>query len=280
MTGSTSPNASSAPQVPIAPRVAPLWTDLGYRLRAQWKIKLVATPLLMGAFFVGYFFALKTPLFPVKIMPLIAFDAVVPFAPAALPLYLSLWVYVLLALALVSARRELFIYGQSVIGLATIGVGIFLLFPTAVPAPDIQWPEHPEFLFLKTVDATGNACPSLHVAFAVFSAMWLHRLLRVMRDPGIFRALSWLWGMGIVYSTMATKQHVAVDVFAGTALGFAAAALGLRRVEAEEARSHSDDRDPANALGSTIRSCGVLADDPTKFETGLNVEMRKSRTRN
>ena len=30
--------------------------------------------------------------------------------------------------------------------------------------------------FLKSMDASGNACPSLHVATAVFSGIWLHHL--------------------------------------------------------------------------------------------------------
>ncbi|MEO7413737.1 MAG: phosphatase PAP2 family protein [Opitutaceae bacterium] len=236
MTGSAvSPRATSAGGIPNDERPWRAWSEVIFRLRAHWRIKLVATPLLMSAFFVIYFLVLKAPLFRVKIMPLIALDAFIPFAPSALWIYLSLWVYIMFASALIGGRRELFIYGWTVIALATVGLGIFLLFPTAVPTPDIPWNEHGAFLFLKTVDATGNACPSLHVAFAVFSAMWLHRLLRAMGDPGIFRALSWLWGWGIVYSTLATKQHVVLDVFAGAALGIAAAALGIRRTDAEKA---------------------------------------------
>lgn len=201
------------------------------RLRSLWKIKLIATPLLMTAFFVAYFLVLKAPLFSVTVMPLTAVDDLVVFSPLALPVYLSLWIYVQLVLVLVADRRELFVYGQAVIGLAVVGLGIFLVYPTAVPVPQIDWTEYPAFLFLKTVDATGNACPSLHVAFAVFTAMWLHRILRVMGDRGAFRLTSWVWCVGIVYSTLATKQHVALDVFAGAGLGIAGAAIGLARVK-------------------------------------------------
>jgi membrane-associated phospholipid phosphatase len=33
------------------------------------------------------------------------------------------------------------------------------------------------------------------------------------------RALNWIWCLGILYSTVATRQHVFLDVLAGAALG-------------------------------------------------------------
>jgi len=45
--------------------------------------------------------------------------------------------------------------------------------------------------------------------------------------------LNWAWCTGIVYSALATRQHVAVDVLAGLVLGVLAACLSLRyRVDA------------------------------------------------
>ena len=83
--------------------------------------------------------------------------------------------------------------------------------------------------FLKNVDASGNACPSLHVATAVFSGIWLHNLLRRFCAPLWPRIFNWVWCVGIVYSAMATRQHAAVDVLAGLVLGVLAAYLSLRR---------------------------------------------------
>jgi len=80
---------------------------------------------------------------------------------------------------------------------------------------------------LQSVDGSGNACPSLHVAFAVFSALELDRILRRMGAHGLARGLSWGWCAGILYSTLATRQHVAIDLFAGAALGVAGAVLHL-----------------------------------------------------
>ena len=39
---------------------------------------------------------------------------------------------------------------------------------------------------------------------------------------------NWTWCTGIIYSTLATRQHVAVDVLAGLMLGVLAATLSLR----------------------------------------------------
>jgi membrane-associated phospholipid phosphatase len=78
------------------------------------------------------------------------------------------------------------------------------------------------------MDASGNALPSLHVATAVFSGIWLHHLLRRFGAPPWILILNWAWCTGIVYSAMATRQHVAVDVLAGLVLGVLAAGLSLR----------------------------------------------------
>jgi membrane-associated phospholipid phosphatase len=161
-------------------------------------------------------------------MPLTAADRLIAFRPEGLLLYLSLWFYVSLAPALLIDRRELVSYGLAAVALSVIGLGIFLFWPTAVPPPEIDWIQHPNFEFLKSVDATGNACPSLHVAFAVFTAVWFSRLLRQMGAGRIARALNWLWCAGILYSTVAIRQHVALDVLAGAALGAAVAAAHLR----------------------------------------------------
>jgi membrane-associated phospholipid phosphatase len=171
---------------------------------------------------------LRHPLYPVTLMPLTAVDRWIGFWPGALPLYLSLWFYVSLAPGLLIDRRELISYGFAALALSIIGLGIFLLWPTAVPRPDVDWPQHRAFAFLRSVDASGNACPSLHVAFAVFTAIWFERLWRQMGAGRLVRALNWLWCLGILYSTVAIRQHVSLDVLAGTMLGATVAAVHLR----------------------------------------------------
>lgn len=105
---------------------------------------------------------------------------------------------------------------------------IFYIWPTAVPVAHIDWAQYPNVDFLKNVDASGNACPSLHVATAFFSGIWLHYLLRHFGAPLWILSINSIWCLGIIYSTIAIRQHVAVDVWAGLALAGVAGLISLR----------------------------------------------------
>jgi membrane-associated phospholipid phosphatase len=205
----------------------------GPRLRVFWLSKMFGTTLGMTGFFIAYFWVLNHPAGPVTVMPLMFVDRLIGFQPATLPLYLSLWVYVSLAPALMVDRRELFSYGVAAAGLSVIGLGVFAFWPTAVPPADVDWSRYPGFAFLKATDASGNACPSLHVAFAVFTALGFTRLLRELGAGPWARTFNWLWCLGILYSTVATRQHVALDVIAGAALGAIVAGAHLRWMRAK-----------------------------------------------
>ncbi len=196
-------------------------------------LKSIGTPLLIGLFFGAYFYLLKQPAYPTTVMPITLLDRLIGFQPLALPLYLSLWVYVSLPPALLATRRELYGYGMAMAGTCLAALIVFYFWPTAVPAADIDWARYPDVAFLKSMDASGNAFPSLHVATAVFTGIWLHHLLRRFGAPPWILIFNWAWCIGIVYSALATRQHVAVDVLAGLVLGVLAATLSLRpRVDA------------------------------------------------
>jgi membrane-associated phospholipid phosphatase len=190
---------------------------------------MLATVLGIGAFFIAYFWVLRNPQDSVAVMPLTAIDRAVPIEPWALPLYLSLWFYVSIAPALLRNGRELARYGLATFVISVIGLGIFLFWPTTTPDFGIDWARYPSMAFLKRVDVSANACPSLHVAFAVFTGLWLDRLLREIGLGHGVRAGNVVWCLGILYSTLAVRQHVLLDVVAGAALG-AAVALAHRRL--------------------------------------------------
>jgi membrane-associated phospholipid phosphatase len=182
-------------------------------------LKMVGVSFFMTVFFVVYFEIQNRPGVVFQQMPLTWFDRLVPFEPMALPIYFSLWLYVSLPPGLFSDWRALVRYGASSAALCATGLGCFYLWPTAVPPADVDWTAHPSFAFLKDVDVGGNACPSLHVANAVFACFWLRIQLRELGAGRIARAINALWCVAIVVSTLATRQHVALDVLAGTALG-------------------------------------------------------------
>jgi membrane-associated phospholipid phosphatase len=191
-------------------------------------LKSIGTTLFISLFFGAYFYLLKAPAYPATVMPITLLDRLIGFQPLALPMYLSLWVYVSLPPALLATPRELYGYAMAMLGACLAGLIVFYFWPTVVPAADIDWAQYPDVAFLKSMDASGNACPSLHVATAVFSGIWLHHLLRRFGAPLWILILNWMWCIGIVYSALATRQHVAVDMLAGLALGVLAAYLSLR----------------------------------------------------
>ena len=205
------------------------WTqELWQGLKAHVGLKMLAGWLIAGGFFAGYFLLLKFPLFPVTVMPVIAADHWFAFWPGALWLYVSLWLYIALVPGLLIDRRELLDYYVAMIVLSLAGMVVFLLWPTASPHSNIDWAQHSAVGSVIAADDTGNALPSLHAAFAVFSAIWMDRLLRRIAAPGWLLVASAVWGCAILYSTLATRQHVVVDVIAGSALGWLGAALHIR----------------------------------------------------
>jgi len=191
-------------------------------------LKGIGTTLFISLFFGAYFYLLKDPAYPTTVMPITWLDHLIGFQPLALPMYLSLWVYVSLPPALLATRRDLYGYGMAMAATCLAGLIVFYFWPTAVPAANIDWAHYPDVDFLKSLDASGNACPSLHVTTAVFSGIWLYHLLRRFGAPLWILSINWIWCIGIVYSTLATRQHVAVDVLAGLLLGILAAYLSLR----------------------------------------------------
>lgn len=194
------------------------------RITTHFVLKTVGVTVFITAFFFAYFWLLNSPLFSVRTMPYTALDRAIEFQPLALVFYLSLWVYAPFPAMLACDKPQLYAYGRHSGALALLGLGIFLFFPTTIPPADIDWSLHPGFEFLKGVDASGNACPSLHVAFAVFAAIHIGAMLKRSHVTGWIRWANWLWCAAIAYSTLATKQHVAVDLFAGAILG---ACVGL-----------------------------------------------------
>jgi len=193
----------------------------------QW-LKLIGITAFMWLFFIGYFHVLRHPVHAVTTMPVTALDALVPFQPWTLGAYLSLWFYVGLAPGLQLTVAQLRVYAVWSISLCVTGLAIFYVWPTAVPPVELAGPHSGAFQMLRGMDASGNACPSLHVAFAVFTGVWFERILRRMGTGRPARMINWLWCLGIVYSTIATLQHVFLDALAGTILGAIVAWMHLR----------------------------------------------------
>lgn len=186
-------------------------------LRCFW-LKAFGTSVFTTVFFIAYIHLLRHPAGPVTIMPRTVLDTWIGFHSWALIPYLSLWLYVSLPVVFMARWQDIVAYGWRIALMCGAGLIIFYFWPTAVPTPDIDWSRYPEVAFLKGVDAAGNACPSLHVATAVYSAIWLHAMFSVWKKGWILQISNLLWCAFIVYSTVATRQHVVLDALAGIAM--------------------------------------------------------------
>jgi len=184
----------------------------------MWVTKALGTTVWITVFFVFYFEIMNLTAGAVTVMPLTAFDRWIEVREWTAGLYVSLWVYVALAPALAGHRTEIGVYCRAAALMSVLGLGFFWLFPTAVPIFDVDWAQYPALAYLKAADVAGNAFPSLHVSFAVFSAAVIHHQLRAIGAPRGLRLVNALWCVGIVYSTLATRQHVVLDVLGGVAL--------------------------------------------------------------
>jgi len=175
----------------------------------------------MWAFFTLYFYVQRFPQFPVTRIPLTWLDRAVPMQSWGWIPYLSLWVYTSLPPALQPNFRSLTYYGLCIGAVCGTGLLCFYFWPTAVSVDLLPLQSPPAWIY--GIDLARNACPSLHVATALFSSLWLHWQLRQVGAGPAWRVLNVLWGVIIVYSTLVTKQHVVWDVVAGLALGGASA---------------------------------------------------------
>jgi membrane-associated phospholipid phosphatase len=209
-------------------QATPWYREAAVAIRRHPYLKGIGTTVFISMFFVAYFYVLRHPAYPPTVMPVTWLDRLIGFEPLALPVYLSLWLYVSLLPAFFSTRAELYRYGLSMTLMCLFGLSIFYFWPTGAPAANIDWTRYPDMDFLKNIDASGNACPSLHVATAFFSGIWLHHLLRRFGGPLWILLFNWTWCIAIIYSTIAIRQHVAVDAGAGIVLGGLAAWLPLR----------------------------------------------------
>ncbi len=200
---------------------------LATRLRAHWRLKTAGIVVCISAFMCVYFILLNHPRYPVTEMPLLPLDHWVGFVPWAVVPYASLWIYIGIAPSLLRLKDEMPRYVAGAAALAVIGCGAFYFWPTRVPDFALDWTRWPAVNLLKATDAAGNACPSLHVGFSVLTAIWLHGLLRREGAPRWLHGLNVGWCLLIAWSTMATRQHVALDVGAGALLGSAIALASL-----------------------------------------------------
>jgi membrane-associated phospholipid phosphatase len=187
---------------------------------AEWKIKFLLGGAITVLFWVGYFRLEQLSHGSVTQMPVSAVDRVIPFTPSAAFVYVSQFITVPLVVWLMTSRPQLL---RCCRGLLLLMGGSFLVFyfwPTVISRPGIAPGQFFIYDLVVGADKSGNACPSLHAAFGIFTAGCAWEVFRGWRNGRWLIGASWVWMAAILASTLLIKQHVFLDLLAGGLLGF------------------------------------------------------------
>ena len=196
------------------------------RILNRFWLKSIGIPSFVWIFFEIYFYLINNSFYPVKIIPLTFVDEIIPMQKWAWLPYLSLWLYVSIPPSILTQSRSLLYYGFWIIILCGSGICFYCFYPSALPP--INRPISEQLLWIAKIDAEKNVFPSMHVATAVFSGFWLNRLIIDCNCKSFWKYLNVIWCGLIIFSTLATKQHVFWDALSGLFLGIVIAYLSLR----------------------------------------------------
>lgn len=198
------------------------------RLAALWPSKLRWTVALSVVFWTPYLFLSRHAFFPLHKLPTLWIDQRIQFQPVAwVWVYLSAYPLTALVAWLITAHRELRRFGVGLMTLSAASFVIFMLFPVASPRP-ARMDASPFFVFVAAIDGPLNSFPSLHAGVVAYACAAARRLTLPSANRGWTLLFSG-WAALILYSTLATKQHYALDLLAGGILGWTAQSIVFRR---------------------------------------------------
>lgn len=184
----------------------------------DYAIHLALSVFLIVGVYQFYFWCQRHPLAEPRQLNL-PIDEWIPYLPAWIWIYSCLYYPVILYLNwIVESPRQFTYLATSYLLLLGFQMIFFLLFPVVTPA---SWRARNKkrnlserFLaFVQRFDACSNSFPSMHVSVATLTALHLYTPWGVWAFA--FPAL-------IGLSCLFTKQHYAIDVPAGAALGLIA----------------------------------------------------------
>ncbi len=195
---------------------------LGRRLRSQARHKLVLLAVLPGVFCLGYFTLQHLTLWTPTTFALTALDRAIGFAPRWIYAYQSLYLLMPIPPLLATRKDQLRRYTEGFLWLTAAGFLIFLLFPVTSPRPD-GVTGIAAFDLLARYEGKLNAFPSLHAGLLAYTMIFAHWAFPRELSTALGRSLfvvGLVWGGAILYATLATKQHYAVDLPAGIVLAW------------------------------------------------------------
>ncbi len=191
------------------------------RLKAQWRFKLRLTLLINVFFWAGYGWLGRHTVFPRWVPPLTWLDTTIPFQPRPWAgVYLSPFLFTGGLPWLIDTRDGVRRYSVGLAVMSAVSFVVFLLLPVASPRPPEVAVEGAMAVILG-YDGTLNAFPSLHAGFLAYMARLAWRMFGGAA-PVTVGVVTMVWGSAILYATIATRQHYALDLVAGVLVGILA----------------------------------------------------------
>jgi membrane-associated phospholipid phosphatase len=186
--------------------------------RAHWRLKLLLSVIFNCLFWTAYELMSRHAFFPPRTVPLTWLDLNVPFQPVPWGwIYLSQFSFTSVIPWLLSTKEGIRRYMAGLCFMTAVSFLFFLFFPVAAPRP-LDTGADLSMRWIITYDKLFNTFPSLHAGFLCYIGLLAWRLSgRAMPLP--LAAIGVAWGAAIMYATLATKQHYAVDLVAGGILG-------------------------------------------------------------
>ena len=152
-------------------------------------------------------------------------DHAIPFLPATAWVYQSLFFLLPLATFLQPDRETFARFTSGFCCLVFTLSFVFWLCPTEVkPSISLLNSDWAYDHLVAAVDGRRNAFPSLHAALTVYAGL---SIIRLCRGSPLVCVCMAFWSLALLVSTLTTKQHILVDVFAGVMAGLLAFALAF-----------------------------------------------------
>lgn len=146
-------------------------------------------------------------------------DVRLPFIPQFLIVYFGCYIFWIInyILAARQDRKKVYQFFTADFISRCICFVIFLVFPTTNTRPVITeggfWNQ--AIMWLYSIDAADNLFPSIHCLVSWFCYLGVREQKKI---PMWYKLVSLILAVLVFVSTLATKQHVIVDVIAGIAL--------------------------------------------------------------
>lgn len=192
-----------------------------------WIAIVLSLVLIVGGY-QFYFLPQKYSRKPIVLRPF-SLDERIPFKPGWVWIYSGLYYPIILIMvftldSVTSFCRTAFNF----LILLMMHIVLSFLFPVRTPPAwrDFNTNENISTKFLSFVhhfDKSGNCFPSMHVAVAVLTSIYLQQNMSLY--VGAYSYFSYSFVVAIAISVLFTKQHYIVDVPAGIALGCASFAV-------------------------------------------------------